>query len=618
MLSGLFHAPSLLLIIPIVYLVYRSFALQVERIQKEKQHSEELKSLQIGVIEALALAVEAKDTGSNEHLRRMLIYAEGVGREMGLKDDELKALQAAALLHDIGKLAVPDYILSKPGRLTPEEFDRLKVHPLVGAEIIERARFPYAVAPIVRAHHERWDGSGYPFGLHGEEIPVGARILAAVDTLDALASDRHYRRAMSMDRALVAVSCEAGKAFDPAVVAVLRRIHRDLEDKARDLRMDPSPLAHSLEKANQGAFPAGADGSAAHSSGSFLASITAARKEEQTLHDLLQTIGHSLDLKETMGQLQLKLEGLIPNDTAVLYALRGDGLQAVHVAGQNFKAFEDLRVRLGMGLSGGVAVTRKPTVNGRPGDDLIYSADPEAGSRLKSGLALPLEVGQELIGILTLYSDKPNAYTPEHLRPLLALAPKLAVWLENALKFHQAESMATNDYLTGLPNAGSLYLHLQNEICRCERQSSDLVLMLCDLDGFKKVNDTFGHLVGNKVLQLVAKGLKESCREYDFVARMGGDEFVVVLPGLPEDAIRSREDRFRQMVEEAGIEACGEEMLGLSVGEARFGRDGRTADELIHCADERMYENKVARKELKRHHTAHEWSPKDFLKNLSR
>ncbi len=135
----------------------------------------------------------------------------------------MQALRAAALLHDIGKLAVPEQIISKPGKLTPEEFEKIKIHPVVGAEILERVQFPYPVVPIVRAHHEKWDGSGYPCGLKGEEIPIGARILAAVDCLDALASNRQYRRAIPLDRAMEIVSSEAGKSFDPRVVEALAR-----------------------------------------------------------------------------------------------------------------------------------------------------------------------------------------------------------------------------------------------------------------------------------------------------------------------------------------------------------------------------------------------------------
>src|SRR5437588_4065168 len=189
-------------------------------------------NLHLRTIEALALAIEAKDQTTHDHLQRVRVYAMEVAKELKLSRDEIEALRAATLLHDIGKLAVPEHIISKPGRLTAEEFEKMKIHPIVGAEILEEVAFPYPVVPIVRAHHERWDGSGYPCGLKGEEIPIGARILSAVDCLDALASDRQYRRALPLDEAMAKVASESGTSFDPRVIEVLAARYRELEQKA--------------------------------------------------------------------------------------------------------------------------------------------------------------------------------------------------------------------------------------------------------------------------------------------------------------------------------------------------------------------------------------------------
>ena len=178
---------TMLLVLPAVYLAYRYYRVQKSNLEVRAKTAENMAALHLRTIEGLALAVEAKDSlNTRGHLRRVRVYALGVGQDLGLKGDELEALQAGALLHDIGKLAVPEYILTKPGKLTPQEFAKMKVHPIVGAEIVEQVQFPYPVAPIVRAHHEKWDGSGYPFGLKGQDIPIGARILSAVDYLDAL------------------------------------------------------------------------------------------------------------------------------------------------------------------------------------------------------------------------------------------------------------------------------------------------------------------------------------------------------------------------------------------------------------------------------------------------
>ena len=222
-LNHTFNWETSLLMVPAVYLIYRSYRLYLGKLEDEKRHVEEMANLHLRTIEALALAIEAKDHTTHEHLQRVRVYAIEVAKELGVTGPELEALHAAALLHDIGKLAVPEHIISKPGRLTPEEFEKMKIHTLVGAEILERVRFPYPVVPIVRAHHEKWDGSGYPMGLKGAEIPIGARILSAVDYLDALASDRQYRRALPLREVMQKLGAESGKSFDPRVVDVLQK-----------------------------------------------------------------------------------------------------------------------------------------------------------------------------------------------------------------------------------------------------------------------------------------------------------------------------------------------------------------------------------------------------------
>ena len=154
-----------ILVLPVVYWIYRSYRTYLERLEAEKRHSEEIAALHLRTIEALSLAIEAKDDTTHDHLNRVQTYAVQISKDLNLSDAEVNAVKAAAMLHDIGKLAVPEHILSKPGRLTPEEFEKMKIHPVVGAEILSRVQFPYPVVPMVRSHHEKWDGSGYPDGL---------------------------------------------------------------------------------------------------------------------------------------------------------------------------------------------------------------------------------------------------------------------------------------------------------------------------------------------------------------------------------------------------------------------------------------------------------------------
>src|SRR5437868_2547221 len=293
---------SSLLVLPPIYLMYRSYRLYLGKLETEKQHAQQVSKLHLRTIEALALAIEAKDETTGEHLQRVRVYSMELAKELGLTGDETEALQAASVLHDIGKLAVPEHIISKPGRLTPEEFEKMKIHPIVGAEILERVNFPYPVVPIVRAHHEKWDGTGYPYGLAGEQIPIGARILSAVDCLDALASDRQYRRALPLDQAMSRVAADAGKAFDPRVVEILQRRYVELEGMARAQSQDNSQRLSTAVRVEKGAAPAeGFEASSQNDATSidFLSSIAAARQEAQMLFELSQTLGNSLSLDET-------------------------------------------------------------------------------------------------------------------------------------------------------------------------------------------------------------------------------------------------------------------------------------------------------------------------------
>jgi diguanylate cyclase (GGDEF)-like protein/putative nucleotidyltransferase with HDIG domain len=591
-----------LLTLPVIYLIYRSYRLYLGKLEDEKRHVEEMADLHVRTIEALALAIEAKDQTTHDHLQRVRVYALEVAKDLKMDAEAIEALQAAALLHDIGKLAIPEHIVSKPGRLTPEEFEKMKIHPLVGADILERVRFPYPVAPIVRAHHEKFDGSGYPLGLKGTQIPIGARILAAVDFLDALASDRQYRRAIPLEEAMARLVDESGKSFDPEVVNILQRRYVELEQLVRE-RTEASIKKAGVEskekeppeietKVNRTIEPAAgfeAQGKRLVPERSFLSSIAAARQEAQTLFELSQDLGASLSLSETLSVFSVKLRRSIPYDAIAIYVRHGEELVPEYVNGDNFRLFASLRIPVGEGLSGWVAQNLKPILNGNPSVEPGYLNDPSKYTTLMSALAVPLEGLQGVVGVVALYHAEKDAFTSDHLRILLAVSSKMALAIENALKYEQAENSAVTDYLTGLPNARSLFLQLDRELARCKRDNKTLTVMVSDMDGFKQINDRFGHLEGNRVRRLFAHSLKETSREYDYVARMGGDEFVVIAPGLTPEAATRKAEQMRDLAQQAGKEVCNEDILSLSVGKAVYPEDGLDAERLLSEADRRMY-----------------------------
>jgi diguanylate cyclase (GGDEF)-like protein/putative nucleotidyltransferase with HDIG domain len=595
-----------LLLLPLIYWVYRSYRLYLgrleaekDRVEIEKRHVEEIASLNMRTIEALALAIEAKDHTTHTHLQRVRIYAVEIAKILQLPEQQIEALRAAALLHDIGKLAVPEHIINKPGKLTTAEFEKMKVHPIIGAEILERVAFPYPVAPIVRSHHERWDGTGYPEGLAGEQIPIGARILATVDCLDALASHRQYRPALPLVEAMAKVKEMAGSWFDPQVVDILSRTYVELERAA--LLDEETAAPHSLSKTikvERGMAPAtGFESPETITRGladnaDFLSSIASARQEAQTMFELSQDLGVSLSLSETLSVLSMRLRRMIPYDSIAVFVNRNGWLLPELVSGDNFRLLSALKIRVGEGLCGWVAENSKPIVNGNPQVEAGYVVDPGKHSQLQSALVVPLEGLNGVVGVLAMYQTARDAFTSDHLRILLAVASKVALSVENALKYQQAESSATTDYLTGLPNARSLFVHLAQEVARCRRTKTPLAVMVCDIDGFKQINDSFGHLEGDKLLREFSARLKEACRGYDYVARMGGDEFVITAPGLEREAAEEKAERLNQAAIEAGRHVCGRDLISLSVGMAFCPDDGFDVERLLAEADRRMYSMK--------------------------
>jgi putative nucleotidyltransferase with HDIG domain len=438
---------AVVLTIPVIYFVYRSYALHLGRLQAAKEHTQEIGDLHWRAIEALALAIDAKDETTHNHLLRVKVYATEIGRELKMSEDEMQALQAAALLHDIGKLAVPEYIISKPGKLTREEFEKMKIHPVVGAEILDRVRFPYPVVPIVRSHHEKWDGTGYPAGLKGEEIPLGARILAAVDTLDALASDRQYRRALPLEKAMEIVASESGTAFDPQVVDVLQRRYVELEKMATSLpRPEETQLSKNI-KIERGSAPgAGFAESepaarARRDQVDVILSVETAVRELRGLLSISEEFGGALSVEETLGLLATRLKRAVPYDTIAVFAAANRVLTPKFTCGEDAGVFASLEIPLDVGLTGWVGENRKPIANGNPAVEPGYGP-----GRLHSALSIPLEAGNELIGVLTLYRFGVNAFSAEDLQLMLAASSVFGAALANATQMRVPVTPRRRDF----------------------------------------------------------------------------------------------------------------------------------------------------------------------------
>jgi putative nucleotidyltransferase with HDIG domain/diguanylate cyclase (GGDEF)-like protein len=536
-----------LLVLTTVFLSYRYYRNQRVELDSERDHASQMAALHIRAIEGLALAVEAKDNlNTRGHLRRVQVYSLAIGREMGLNETEMEALHAGALLHDIGKLAVPDHILTKPGKLTPEEFAKMKVHPQVGAEIVEQVQFPYEVAPIVREHHEKWNGSGYPFGLKGEEISLGARILATVDCLDALTSDREYRKAMPLEEAMDYIVSESGKSFDPSVVDVLRRLYRSLSQEADGV--DGLMLSTPAEIKKGAAPDAGLDLCDADSGGidapRFLSAIAAARREDNLLTKMATSVA-VLEMHEALPRIHRGMKGMIPYDSIAIFLRDANALRLEFVAGIDSDVLSYLEVPMGVGLTGWVAQNRKAVVNGNPAVDPGFACG--SAESLKSALSVPLEGNQGLIGILNLYRTEKDAFTGDDLRILNTVIPNVALALENALKYRKSQVRAEIDPVTELLSSGLFLQNVAEDLARARRREEALCVLYLEAPGFERLALKLGSSRTDELLAALGNGLKSACREYDRIARVGTASFAVALAGLRPNHLATILDRIEAL-----------------------------------------------------------------------
>jgi len=547
-----------------LYLLFRGTLTIVARLREEQQKTRRAMDVQLATIEALALAIETRAGCTPEHVRSIQQYAATLAEAAGLSDRDVQGVRTAALLHDIGNMAVPEHILSKPDALTPEEFERIKIHPRVGADILRNVSFGAPVGELVLCHHERWDGLGYPAGLRGEEIPLGARILAIADCYSTLQAHRPYRPARSQAEAVAVLREFAGTAFDPVLVDLLLA------------RLDTSA----------GATAATAAASAwTQDEPMALQDIAGAHREEQTLYEIAQALGSSLGVADAMALIQDKVNRLVPFTTCALFLgddeqgyvcryAHGPGTEALFKWAP--KSWSDIALRLPSMADG----------RGAHGEDLTAL------------LPCPLMFDRRLIGGLVIYHTVPGCFTDEHRRVLGRVSEQAAAVIYNSTRFEQTEHESHTDPLTALPNRRSLDRQFEAGLARAERSKSSVSVVVLDLDRLKEINDTYGHEAGDRALRAVGSTLRTTVRQHDLCARFAGDEFIVVLWDC------SPENEARRLLElQAAVGAAPfaprpgvRVSLSISAGAARFPLDGTSFDELMAAADERMYHDKAGRR----------------------
>ena len=574
--------------------IYRVFGAQL---QEEREQARKMAELHLATIEALALAIDAKDQTAPNHIRRVQTYATGVARALGMDEDEIQGVRTAALLHDVGKLAVPEHILAKPGPLTPEEFQKVRIHPQVGAEILAGVPFPYPVAPLILSHHERWDGRGYPAGLKGDEIPMGARILCVVDCFDALTSDRPYHRLINSEAALAILQQDSGKAFDPQVVTAFARVMRELRDEVDKGELETPQLGALPVQRGEGVRTVRA--SATEGKASVFDDIALAHREIYALYQIAQTMGTSLGVADTMALIASKLTNLVPFSACALflYSDQSDALSCRFATGTDSELVQQLTLRSGQGLTGWVARNRRPLVNARPSAD-IEAMNSDAPTVLQSALVCPLIFNERFIGTLAVYHTEPSFYRDDHRRLLDRVCEQAAAVIHNSIVFEQTQEDSLTDPLTGLPNTRFMFMHLTRELARADRLKSEVSLIVMDLNGFKAINDNHGHHIGDRALREVANVLRAAIRPYDICVRYAGDEFIVVLSGCGHEEAENKRVELQQAIDGIVFEVRPGQRLPLSIsaGAAVFPHDGDSYESLLATADSRMYRDKSLRK----------------------
>jgi putative nucleotidyltransferase with HDIG domain len=411
-----------IMVLPLVAVFYLTLRSSFGRLTDARRHLVDLDRLYLSTVETLAMAIDAKDDVTHSHVRRVQAYAVALANALGVEDeDSIKAIKAAALLHDTGKLAVPEHILNKPGRLTASEFEKMKLHVDVGADILSLVKFPYPVVPIVRCHHENWDGSGYPRGVRGEAIPIGARILSVVDCYDALTSDRPYRRAMTDEAALGILRERRGTMYDPRVVDTFVSVYKRIETTGVDTPAQRDVLRRISESRSDVApvDPPERTAPAPPSSNDGRAFVNLARvaSGEGSVVDVV-TLSSSL------------ISGLAPGATGAFYLLDGGRteLRVADAFGPAAHLLRGVSIPVGQRLSGWVAASRQAVANSDAALDLQGLGE-RATPALRSCSSVPLLMGESLVGVLTIYSPHPEAFDETRVRVVQTIAPHIATAL---------------------------------------------------------------------------------------------------------------------------------------------------------------------------------------------
>jgi diguanylate cyclase (GGDEF)-like protein/putative nucleotidyltransferase with HDIG domain len=569
------------ILLPLLLISYLTFKTAMGRVDDANKHLSELNRLYLSTIETLAMAIDAKDQITHGHIRRVQVHAVQLAKAMGVREEaQIRAIEAAALLHDMGKLAVPEYILNKPGPLTPAEFEKMKLHASVGADILSAIDFPYPVVPIVRHHHENWNGTGYPDGLAGAGIPIGARILSVVDCFDALTSDRPYRPRLSDKDALRILLERRGQMYDPIVVDTFIKVHTN-DGLEMHLSHAKSPFKAITDSSasNDHAFSSRPTG---------LEDITASGEEMLALFELARGLGGRASMAD-IGDVILKhLRRIVPSSLSVFYVynIDADELIASFASGEHTSLVVGLRITLGQRLTGWVAANRQTIRNSDPILDLGESAR-AMSPRPRSCLSTPVVVDKALVGVLSLYSTSPEAFSEEHQRIVEVVARQVGPAVQQSLEFDRTKRSAFRDQLTGLPNFEQFQkmASLHSSI-----ESAPMSLIFIELNSLGESSPSQPQTLESDALSHVVACVRKHIRPADVLFRYGDYQFAVVQFQTDVALAGAMASRIRLAVESQPVGETARITLRIRVGVSAMPDDGESLQSLVVMAKQRFVE----------------------------
>ncbi|HLJ60999.1 MAG TPA: diguanylate cyclase [bacterium] len=545
---------------------------------RRAQLHDNLEQAYIQMVLALARTVDARDSYTGTHSEHLAVWTELVARELGCGEDEIRAIRWGALLHDIGKIGVPDEILRKPGPLTEDEWNVMRKHPAIGEEILRPVDRMSPVAALVRHHQERWDGSGYPDGLRGDAIPLGARIVAVGDAYSAMMDDRAYRKGRTREGALDDLRRGAGTQFDPQVVEVFCRVVQ------QDIPFGDTPRPASVRSSDTAVRPAVQ---------AIARSLTQARQAGRAMPamaDVAKRLLRPLDLSAVLDEILSQIQEVFAYSMCSILLL-DEHTHELRVAAHRGYAPAPTEATLLLmgtqGIAGWVARHGRSYYAADVTRDPLYV--PGAGEAA-SEVGYPLTGDGRVIGVLSVASPAGDAFPQDVREPLETFATLAALAILRAKRDDDLHRLALTDGLTGLANHRALWDALERETAQAERHNHPISVVMVEIDRFKLTNDHFGHLQGDAILRAVADVLKTHTRAGDLAARFGGDEFMLLLPTAPKAAAVQIAERIRHHVQE--IPGPTGVRLTVSIGLASMPEDGRTASALVEAADRAMYEAK--------------------------